>query len=97
MLQLVVPGELPTGLLYLEVQKGSFMGPALPVLIAPTPALAAEATTMLLMTQSTDRHGLILDLGCVMQHAGVSCQQSRYNHISFQHTSSWLHGLHFNL
>lgn len=72
MLQVVVPGGLSVGLLYLEVQRGSFMGPALPVLIAPTAALAAEVVCMLHKTIPADRQGLIVDLGCAMQHVEAS-------------------------
>ncbi|DBA75150.1 hypothetical protein WJX77_004561 [Trebouxia sp. C0004] len=72
MLQVALPGEVPAGLLYLEVQRGPFMGPALPVLVAPTPALAAEAAHMLQMTQSSDRQGLIVDLGCAMQYTAAN-------------------------
>lgn len=71
-LQVVVPGGLLVGLLYLEVQRGSFMGPALPVLIAPSAALAAEVVCMLHKTNPADRQGLIVDLGCAMQHAEAS-------------------------
>jgi len=76
--QVVVPGELPAGVLYLEVQRGSYMGPALPVLVAASAALAAEAVCMLQMTQPADRQGLIVDLGCAMLQAAVPQQQSRY-------------------
>ncbi|KAL0045412.1 hypothetical protein WJX82_005883 [Trebouxia sp. C0006] len=72
MLQVALPGEVPAGLLYLEVQRGSFMGPALPVLVAPTPALAAEAAHMLQRTRPCDRQGLIVDLGCAMQYTLAS-------------------------
>ncbi len=69
---MALPGEVPAGLLYLEVQRGSFMGPALPVLVAPTLALAAEAAHMLRMTRPSDRQGLIVDLGCAMQYTAAS-------------------------
>ena len=72
LLQVALPGEVPAGLLYLEVQRGSFMGPALPVLVAPTPALAAEAAHMLQRIRPCDRQGLIVDLGCAMQYTLAS-------------------------
>ena len=62
---------MPAGLLYLEVQRGSFMGPALPVLVALTPALAAEAAHMLQMTPPSDRQGLVVDLGCAMRYTAA--------------------------
>lgn len=71
MLQIALPGDVPAGLLYLEVQRGSFMGPALPVLVALTPALAAEAAHMLQMTPPSDRQGLVVDLGCAMRYTAA--------------------------
>ena len=74
-----MPSELPAGLLYLEVQRGSFLGPALPLLVAPEPALALEAAIMLAMTQPADRQGLTVDLGSNMRCQADHEQQPRYN------------------
>lgn len=77
-LQVLVPCNLSAGLLYLEVQRGSFLGPALPVLVAPTAALAAEAACMLQATLPADQQGLTVDLGCAMLRLSGCNKQSRY-------------------
>ena len=74
----MVPCNLTAGVLYLEVQRGSFMGPALPLLVGPTAALAAEAVTMLQATLPSDQQGLTVDLGCAMLRLSVSNKLSRY-------------------
>lgn len=76
--QVMVPCNLTAGLLYLEVQRGSFMGPALPLLVAPTAALAAEAASMLQATLPSDQQGLTVDLGCAMLRLSLSHQLARY-------------------
>ncbi|KAL3133811.1 hypothetical protein ABBQ32_008285 [Trebouxia sp. C0010 RCD-2024] len=76
-LQVLFPVNLTTGLLYLEVQRGSFMGPALPVLVAPTAALAAEAVCMLQATLPADQQGLTIDLGCAMLRLSAPNKPSR--------------------
>lgn len=77
-LQVWVPVNLSAGLLYLEVQRGSFLGPALPVLVAPTAALAAEAVCMLQATLPADQQGLTVDLGCAMLRLSACKMPSRY-------------------
>ena len=77
-LQVLVPVDLSAGLLYLEVQRGSFMGPALPVLVAPTAALAAEAACMLQATLPAHQQGLTVDLGCAMLRLSACHKLPRY-------------------
>lgn len=54
------------------------MGPALPVLVAPTAALAAEAVCMLQATLPADQQGLTIDLGCAMLRLSAPNKPSRY-------------------
>lgn len=68
----MVPCNLAAGLLYLEVQRGSFIGPALPLLVGPTAALAAEAVSMLQATLPSDQQGLTVDLGCAMVRLSIT-------------------------
>ena len=69
----MIPSELPAGLLYLEVQRGSFMGPPLPLLVASTSSLASEAAIMLQRTVPSDHQGLTMDLAWLLQHV-MDCQ-----------------------
>ena len=71
-LQILLPSQLPAGITSLEVQRGSFMGPELPLLVASTPALAQEAPSLLQKTLPTDRQGLIIDLGFIISSSN-SC------------------------
>lgn len=54
------------------------MGPALPLLVAPTAALAAEAVSMLQATLPSDQQGLTVDLGCAMLRLSLSNKPPRY-------------------
>ena len=74
----MVPCNLPVGLLYLEVHRGSFMGPALPLMVAPTASLAAEAVGMLHATLPSDQQGLTMDLGCAMLRLAGCSNLPRY-------------------
>lgn len=71
-MQVLLPSQLPAGICFLEVQRGSFMGPELPLLVAPTPALAQEALSLLQKTLPSDRPGLIIDLGFIIS-SGDAC------------------------
>lgn len=77
--QVMLPCNLTAGILYLEVQRGSFMGPALPLLVAPTAALAAEAVSMLQATLPSHQQGLTVDLGCAMLRLSPSNKLARYD------------------
>ena len=55
------------------------MGPALPVLVAPTAALAAEAASMLQATIPSDQQGLTMDLGCAMLRRSACNKLPRYS------------------
>ena len=65
-LQVLLPHNLPAGLLFLEAQRGPFMGPELPILVAPTAAMAQESLHLLHSTLLQDRQGLITDLGFIL-------------------------------
>lgn len=54
------------------------MGPALPLVVAPTASLAAEAVGMLHATLPSDQQGLTVDLGCVMLQLAACSKLPRY-------------------
>ena len=70
-MQILLPSQLPAGTLALEVQRGSFMGPELPLLVAPTLTLAQDALSLLQKTVPADRQGLIIDLGFIMSSSST--------------------------
>lgn len=54
------------------------MGPALPLMVAPTASLAAEADGMLHATLPSDQQGLTVDLGCAMLRLAGCSNLPRY-------------------
>lgn len=70
-MQILLPSQLPAGTLALEVQRGSFMGPELPLLVAPTLTLAQDALSLLQKTVPADRQGLTIDLGFIMSSSST--------------------------
>ena len=70
-MQILLPSQLPAGTLAFEVQRGSFIGPELLLLVAPSMALAQDALSLLQRTVSADRQGLIIDLGFIMSSSNI--------------------------
>lgn len=63
------------------------MGPALPLIVAPTASLAAEAVGMLQATLPSDQQGLTVDLGCAMLRLATCNELPRY--VAFVQPSVW--------